>query len=71
MAKMGILNAYRNIPLHPDDCLLLGMSWHGSIYIDTVIPFGLRLAPKIFNAVTDALKWIVFKRTGSMQYTLP
>ena len=25
---------------------------------DTVLPFGLRSAPKIFNAIADALEWI-------------
>ena len=31
------------------------------MFIDTVLPFGLRSAPKIFNAVADALEWIVRK----------
>ena len=29
------------------------------MYIDTVLPFGLRSAPKIFNAVADAVEWVV------------
>ena len=62
MAKVDIRNAYRNIPVHPDDRWLLGMSWQGGIYIDTVLPFGLCSAPKIFNAVTDALEWVVRER---------
>ena len=60
LAKVDIRNAYRNIPVHPDDRWLLGMSWKDDSYIDTVLPFGLRSAPKIFNAVADALKWIVW-----------
>ena len=59
MAKVDIRNAYRNVPVHPDDRWLLGMSWRGSIFIDAVLPFGLRSAPKIFNSVADALEWIV------------
>ena len=35
------------------------MSWRGSIFIDAVLSFGLRSAPKIFNSVADALEWIV------------
>ncbi len=31
--------------------------------MDTVLPFGLRLAPKIFNALADALQWIL-ERAG-------
>ena len=26
--------------------------------MDTVLPFGLRSAPKVFNAVADALEWV-------------
>ena len=34
MAKVDIRKAYRNIPVHPDDRWLLGMSWQGCIYIN-------------------------------------
>ena len=34
------------------------MSWKGKLYVDTVLPFGLRSAPKIFNALADTLQWI-------------
>ena len=37
---------------------LLGMVWDGDLYIDTTLPFGLRSAPKIFNALADAIEWI-------------
>ena len=59
MAKVDIRNAYRNIFVQPDDRWRLGMSWRGGIFIDAVLPFGLRSAPKIFNSVADALEWIV------------
>ena len=59
MAKMDIRNAYRNVPVHPDDRWLLGMTWRHAVFIDTVLPFGLRSAPKIFNAVADGLEWVV------------
>lgn len=58
MAKLGIENTYRIVPVHPDDHLLLGMSWKGRVYGDMALPFGLRSAPKLFNAVADALQWI-------------
>ena len=35
------------------------------IYIDAMLPFGLRSAPKLFNAVADALEWCV--RTQGVQ----
>ncbi len=34
------------------------MKWNDQLYIDTVLPFGLRSAPKIFNCLADALQWI-------------
>ena len=59
MVKVDICNAYRVIPIHPDDRWLMGMTWKGSVYVDTTLPFGLRSAPKIFTAIVDAAEWIV------------
>ena len=53
LTKLDIKDAYRIIPVHPDDYHLLGISWRGATYIDRVLPFGLRSAPKIFSAVAD------------------
>lgn len=50
-AKLDVASAYQIVPVHPDDCLLLGMKWQGKLYIDTTITFGLRSAPKIFTAI--------------------
>ena len=55
LAKMDIKKADRNIPIHPSDRIYLGMRWNGSIYVDTVLPFGLRSAPLLFSAVADGL----------------
>ena len=43
--------------VHPQDRPLQAIQWDGRIYIDPMLPFGLRSAPKIFNAVADALNW--------------
>ena len=59
MAKVDIRRAYRNIPVHPDDWVLMGMKWEGDLFINTALTFGLRSAPKKFNAVADAVEWIV------------
>ena len=48
LAKIDVKHAFRNILVHPDDRALLS----------TVLPFGLRSAPKIFSVVADALQWI-------------
>ena len=40
----------------------MGFQWQGQRYVDGMLPFGLRSAPKIFTAVADALEWIVRAR---------
>ena len=47
------------VPVHPDDRPLLGMKWKDQLYVEAALPFGLRSAPKIFNAVADAMEWIL------------
>ena len=58
LAKIDIESVFRNIPVHPHDRHLLGLSWEGQLYVDAVLTFGLRSAPKMFNALADALQWI-------------
>ena len=56
LAKVDIESAYRRITVHPCDQPLLGMQWKGDVYIDQMLPFGLRSAPTIFSALADALE---------------
>ena len=71
LAKVDLKEAYRMVPVHPQDRPLLGMEWEGQVYVDTALPFGLRSAPKIFNAVADALQWIARHRgAGEMDHYL-
>ena len=58
MAKTDIKSAFLIIPVHPIDRWLLGFESKGNVYIDKVLPFGLRLTPKIFNAVANAAHFI-------------
>ena len=59
LAKSDIKHAYRQIPVHPQDRVLLGLQWQGRYFMDATLPFGLRSAPIIFFSVADALEWIV------------
>ena len=59
LAKMDIKQAYRMVPMYPEDRRLLGMQWQGAVYVDKTLPFGLRSAPIIFSAVADALQWMM------------
>ena len=56
LSKVDIKSAYRIVPVHPEDRLLLGIMWNGSLFIDCMLPFGLRSAPRIFTAIADVLE---------------
>ena len=61
MVKLDIKEAYRIVPIHPQDQPLIGVMWEDSesVYINKTLPFGLRSAPKIFLAITDSIQWIL------------
>ena len=59
LVKLDLKNAYRMVPIHPQDHHLLAIEWEGSIYVDRALPFGLRSAPKIFSAVADMVTWVL------------
>ena len=46
MAKLDIKSAFRIATVHLEDRFLLGVQWDNRIYVDMVLPFGLRSAPK-------------------------
>ena len=62
LSKIDIKDAYGIVPVNPDDWMPLGMKWQGQYFMDRRLPFGLRLAPKIFMAVADALQWILINQ---------
>ena len=68
LAKMDIKQAYRNVPVAPEDRYLLGLIWDNRIY--QVLPFGLRSAPPIFFVVADALVWMMKQRGTSVHRQL-
>ena len=57
LAKFDVMGTFRTVPVHPDDRWLLG--WEGQTYVDKVLPFGLRSAPKLYNVAADGLLWIL------------
>ena len=62
LAKFDVQAMYRTVPVHPDNRHLLGMMWKEEMYVDTTLPFGLRSAPKIFNAIAEAVEWVMKAR---------
>ena len=66
LAKLDLREAYRVVPVHPEDRPRLGMQWKGAIYLDTTLSFGLRSAPKIFSALADGLLWILHSKGADL-----
>ena len=66
LAKLDISEAYRIVPVHPCHSVLLGMEWHQNCYLDCCLPFGLRSAPKLFNAVAIHWNGLCVTRTATM-----
>ena len=62
MAKVDIKQAYRIVPVHPEDRHLLGVQWEGQVHVNKFLPFRLRSAPPILTALADTLQWIMQKR---------
>ena len=62
MAKVDVKSTYQNIPVHPEDRWLMGMTWRESVFVNVALPFGLRSAPKIFTAVADVVEWITRRK---------
>ena len=73
MGKGYIKQACRQVPVFPQDRLLLGMLWNNRVYVDMVLPFGLRSAPLLFMVAADMLQWIILKngRDTSLTISLP
>ena len=67
LVKVDIQEAYRMVPVHPED---QGVKWNGAVFTDKVFPFGLLSAPKIFSAVPNVFLWILNKKgiTKGLQY---
>ena len=57
LAKMDIESLHTDSTVHPQDRILQAVEREAKIYVDPMLPFGLRSAPKNINTVADALNW--------------
>ena len=69
LAKFDVESAYWMIPVHHSDRRLLGMKWRGKVYVDTALSFGFQSVPEVYNAVADALQWILEREGITIQMT--
>ena len=58
LAKTDIKNAFRIIPIHPQDYNLLGIFWRGCYYYDRCMPMGCSSSCKTFETFSTAIEWI-------------
>ena len=62
MAKTDICNAFRLIPIQPEDYHFLGMKWKGAYYYDRCMPMGCSSSCKIFETFSTAVEWVAKKK---------
>ena len=56
LAKTDIKNAFRIIPIHPNDYNLLGMQWRGLYYYDRCMPMGCSSSCLTFETFSTAVE---------------
>jgi len=65
LAKCDLSQAYRVVPVHPSNYTALGLKYtfkgdsEPTYMLDTRLPFGCKLSPQIFNALTQAVRSIM------------
>ena len=62
MAKTDIENAFRKIPIRPEDYGLLGIQWRDLYYYDGCMPMGCSLSCLTFETFSTALEWIAHSK---------
>ena len=61
LAKTDIKNAFRIIPICPQDYDLLGIFWQGKFYYDRAMPMGCASSCRTFETLSTALQWVAQK----------
>jgi hypothetical protein len=64
LVKRDLADAFRHIPVSPQDWWLLGFQWEGTWWYDKFLPFGLRTSPFIFDLFSRGLNWILQNEFG-------
>jgi hypothetical protein len=64
LVKRDLADAFRHIPVSPQDWWLLGFRWEDTWWYDKFLPFGLRTSPFIFDLFSSRLNWILQNELG-------
>lgn len=59
LGKKDIANAFRLLPIRPEDFPLLGFHFNNKYYIDKCLPFGCSIACATFVKFSSAMHWII------------
>jgi len=59
LVKRDFESAFRHIPVSPLDSPLLGFHWQNLNYTELFLPFGLRMAPYLFNLFAEVFHWVL------------
>ena len=59
LSKTDIKDAFRLLPLRPEDYYLTGMHWNGLYYFDKCLPMGCASSCQIFERFSDSIQWIM------------
>ena len=59
LIKRDLADAFRHIPVAPEDYWLLGFSWNNKYWTDCFLPFGLRTSPFLFDLFAKGLHFMV------------
>ena len=64
IAKADVKDAFRIIPIHPDDYRLLGFTWRDKFYYDRCLPMGCSTSCQTFELFATSLQWILTSVLG-------
>ena len=69
IAKADIQDAFRLVPIRPQDYPLLGFTWNGMFYHDKVLPMCSAVSCQTFERFSRALQWILQTHFGVSKVT--
>ena len=69
IAKADIQDAFRLVPIRPQDYPLLGFTWNGMLYHDKVLPMCSAVSCQTFERFSRALQWILQTHFGVSKVT--
>jgi hypothetical protein len=64
LIKVDVKDAFRILPVAPNQWPHLCVKWAGQFYFYLRLPFGSRSSPKIFTMLSEAVHWIATRNYG-------